>query len=78
MSGGILHHGIRWNVAFFSLLVSLSQDSHMLRKIVTDDEERHDVWFVPVHAWACDVASRTAARMAVARTAAAAPVGHSA
>ena len=49
----------------------------MLRKIVTDDEERHDVWFALVHAWAFDVASRTETRMAAVRTAAT-PLGHSA
>jgi hypothetical protein len=54
----------------FSLLVPLAHDSHMLRMIGTDDEERPEVWFVRVHAWSCDAASRTAARMAAATTAA--------
>ena len=55
----------------FSLLAPLSQDSYMLCKIATDDEERHDVWFILVHAQSCDAASHTEARMEAVRTTAA-------
>jgi len=55
----------------FSLLTRLSQDSNIGRTFVTDGSGRHEVSFVLAHALPCAAVSRTAARLAAARTSAA-------